>query len=319
MVVLITGGTGFLGSALAHYLVLEQGLPGVVLFDHYPHPEAVADIADRVTIVRGDLLELSEIVAAVRRNDVDCIAHMGFAAGVPARERVLAYLRSQCLGTANVFETARLLGIRRVVNASSVAVWGDRTERPVTEDAPARPRNVYGSNKLWSEHLAEFYNTEHDMEIISLRICAVFGYGRVDRMARLAAAGLTAAPGPRPHYLTNPELVTRGVAVTMPPDDQMADFLYAPDNSMAWWLALTANRTDHRLFNLRGDQRPAGDMTRYLRRLVPAADIIVADEPVDLDQIMDNTRIVTELGFTPRYTLETAIEDYIAKIEAAQA
>jgi nucleoside-diphosphate-sugar epimerase len=319
MVVMITGGTGFLGSSLARYVVLEQGVSNVVLFDRHPSPEAVRDIGDRVTIVRGDVCEPAELESAVRAHGVDRIAHMGFAAGVPAPQQVPAYVQLQCLGTTNVFETARRFGITRVVNASSVAVWGDRQDGTVTEEDPVRPRNMYAAHKLWSEHLAEHYNAAYDMTIISLRIGAVFGFGRLARLARLHRAGLTAEPPSRPHFTTNPELIAAGIPVTMPPDAQIADFLYASDNAKAWWLALTATAPGPGVFNLRGEQRPVGDMTHHLRTLRPEADITVASEPLDVDQLMDNGRIVSELGFTPRFTLESALADYFEQIHQARS
>ena len=305
---MITGGTGFLGAALARYLVVERHESKVVLFDRNPRPEAVEDVADAVSVVRGDIAESSELVWAARTHRVDCIAHMASAAGVPAPGRVAAYVRHQCMGATNVFECARLLGITRVINASSVAVWGDQRQEPVAEDHPVRPRNLYGAHKLWSEHLAEHYNSAYEMEIISLRMGAVFGLGRLDRLTRLAESGLTPdLRRNRPHFMTGPELAKARIPIVMPPDDQVVDFLYNPDNAYAWWLALTIPRPAHTVFNLRGQQLPAAAMTAQLRRLLPDAHIEIATEQLDRDQLMDTSRIAAELNFVPQFSLEEAL------------
>src|SRR5262245_11689433 len=149
MRVLITGGTGFLGADLARHLVREVGLEGVVLFDQYPRPDRVAEIRDRVTIVRGDVLEPQELLAALRRHNVDRVIHLAFILGQPDPERLVPYLRVQCMGTANVFEAARLHGAARVVYASSVAAYGLKPigTPPVDEDVPPAPDTYYGISK----------------------------------------------------------------------------------------------------------------------------------------------------------------------------
>jgi nucleoside-diphosphate-sugar epimerase len=320
MTVMITGGSGFLGSALVRHLVLEQGEANVVVFDRYPHPGALDDVADSVTVLAGDVLQLSELVAAAHKYDVDTIAHMGSAVGVPEPDRIHAYVEFQYLGTTNVYETARILGMRRVVNASSSAIWTNRLDVPSREEDPPSPhQHMYAAHKLWSEQLADYYNSAYDMEILSMRPCGVFGYGRLDRNDRLRSIGLTfeqhKTGGGRPNFMANVEYAAIGKPVVMPPDDEVSDFLYVADAALAWWLALTRPRPDHSVFNLRSEQRPVGDMTRHLRKALPHADITVASEKTGLTQLMDNTRLVTELGFTARYTIESGIDDCLEQIE----
>ena len=69
--------------------------------------------------------------------------------------------------------------------------------------------------------------------------------------------------------------------------------------------------------HLRAEQRPIGDYTAELRRLLPDARIEVGEAPVHVGQLMDNTRIREELGFEPRYTIETGLADYIERIRSA--
>jgi UDP-glucose 4-epimerase len=316
---MITGGTGFLGATLARHLVHEEGHTNVVLFDNNPRPDNVADIVGSVSIVKGDAAEGPNLIAAGRSHGVEAIAHLGSAAGLPAPGQAPEYVRRQCLGTANVFESARVLGIKRVVNASSVSVWGDLRDEPVSEDDPASPRNLYGSHKLWSEHLADHYNHTFDMEILSLRMSAVFGYGRLKRLDRLSRSGFTSDQrGRRPHFTTGPELAVNGTPIVMPPDHQVVDFLYDRDNAYAWSLALTAPDPRHRVYNLRAEQRRAGDMADLLSRLMPEAQIDRSAEPIDRDQLMDSRRIRDDLGFAPRFPLERAMDDYLARIEAGR-
>ena len=76
MSIMITGGTGFLGSYLARHLLEEKGEPDLVLFEKYPNLSRVDDIRDRVTIVQGDVLEPLEVLSTMQRHDVDRVVHL---------------------------------------------------------------------------------------------------------------------------------------------------------------------------------------------------------------------------------------------------
>ena len=140
MATMITGGTGFLGSYLARHLVQEKGDTDLVLYDMYPTMSRVADIQDRVTIVQGDVLEPQELLAAMQRHDVDRVVHLAFILGGSGNHKEVPYLRVQCMGTANVFEACRIHGVKRVVYASSVAVYGGNPKRRASQPYPLDER-----------------------------------------------------------------------------------------------------------------------------------------------------------------------------------
>jgi UDP-glucose 4-epimerase len=313
MGIMVTGGTGNIGSALVRYLVLEQGLEGTVVFDRYVNTSRIEDVLDRVTVVQGDVLDAHDLHRAIRRYDVERIVHLAFLMGTgnPNADTAVPYLRTLTEGTANVFEAARVNGIKRVAFASSAAVFGNPGDHgkarhvQAVEDDPKRPRHTYGWSKLWGEGVAEWFNDTHAMEILSLRICHTFGNGGPNS----PAAGLSTRP--QPAWTMAPELFEAGLPVRVPPEDRVIDVLYIKDTAQAFHLAATAPLPEHRAFNLRAEQRPVGDFTRHLRQLYPDAEIDVAgpEFPGEL-QLMDNTRLVEELGFQPRYTLESALDEY---------
>jgi len=316
LAIMITGGTGFLGSYIARYFVREQGREDVVIFDRGPDPDRIADIADRVTVVQGDVHEPTDLIGAMQAHDVDSIVHMAFIAGVEEPGRALPYLRFQTMATATVFDCARLLGVKRVVNASSHAVYTHRDDgKPVTEDEPLRPSGgLYGACKVWTEHVADNYNQRYGMEIISLRLQSAYGIGRVDRAKTWTGGLLNTAGWKQPNYRANAELAVLGHPVVMPPDEQMDDFLHAFDTAQAVSLAASAPMPEHAVFNVSNEHRPIGDYTRILRTLLPEADISVSDKVRTSLTLLDNTRIRQELGFAPQYTLEKGLEEYVADV-----
>lgn len=312
MSIMITGGTGFLGSYLARHLVLEKGVRSLVLFDRFPALDRIEEVKNEVNLVKGDVLEPQELLETISKYKVERIVHFAFLPGDPEKGKAVPYLRTQCMGTANVFEAARISGIKRVCNASSMSVYGGRAlDRPLTEEDPPTPRRPYGICKLWTEGVADIYNQTYGMEVISMRVSASLGLGRLRRAS--LASGLM-PPDDNPHFMAYPELAALGHPVTMPPDEEMTDFIYAADGAEAWWLALNVQKPKHFVFNMRSEQRPVGDLTRHMRRLLPDANISVSQGPPRQTVVMDNTRLVTELGFKPRYTLETGLEDYINRV-----
>src|SRR6266851_6932168 len=155
MAIMITGGTGFLGSYLTRHLIREKGISGkdLVLFDRYPSRERIGDVLDQVNLVTGDITEPIELAAAVKQYNVDQIYHLAAILGDPAPGQVVSYMKVMCDGTLNVFETARVMGVKRVVYASSVAVYGRASFRgkksgdELDEDDPPSPGTFYGMCK----------------------------------------------------------------------------------------------------------------------------------------------------------------------------
>ncbi len=156
MAIMITGGTGFIGAHLARRLVGVGET--VVLFDMQPDLRAVRDLAEQVAIVRGDATALQDLLHAVKQHRVDRLVHLAYIVGLENERNPPRALQINCVGTNNVFEVARLEGLRRVVWASSVAVYGPRAyygKETLDEYDPPNPTRVYGACKLFNEHLAE--------------------------------------------------------------------------------------------------------------------------------------------------------------------
>ena len=315
MSIMITGGTGFLGSYLARYLVKEQGLSDLVILDKNANAERIQDIQDQVVVVQADVQEPLEVLGAMQKHNVDRVIHMAFIAGSEEPGKALPYLRFQCMATATVYDCARLHGIKRVVNASSHGVYGAAIDaRLLDEDAPLRPGpSLYGACKVWTENVAENYNLKYDMEIISLRLQSAYGIGRVDRGRKWAGGMLASTMWKQPNYRANAELAVLGHPVTMPPSEMLDDFIHAEDTAQACWLAATVDKPRHSVFNVSNEHRPVGDYTRILRDLVPDAVVQVA-ETSRLPALLDNTRIRAELGFSPKYSLETGLTAYVNQV-----
>jgi nucleoside-diphosphate-sugar epimerase len=174
MQVLVTGGAGFIGSALARALI-DQGR-SVRVFDNF-----LTGFEENVPLgaelVIGDLRDSDAVREACR--GVEVVFHQGAVRSVP-RSVDDPLLTEQCnvIGTLNVLMGAEGAGVRRVVYASSSSVYGDREEEIESEDMTPNPLSPYAVSKLAGEHYCRAWTQLKGLSTVSLRYFNVFGPGQ---------------------------------------------------------------------------------------------------------------------------------------------
>lgn len=174
---LITGGTGFLGAEVARVL-LSQGETDVTLFDLDPSTDRLADIADGVSVVRGDLGEASDIDAAVAGSRPDAIYHLGGMLSAPSEADHAAAFRANAVGTFNVLEAARAHGVSQVLYSSTINTYGhDLPDDRVDDYTLQRPAMFYGTTKLFGEHMGRFYRRRFGIDFRGIRYPSIVGPG----------------------------------------------------------------------------------------------------------------------------------------------
>ncbi len=179
--ILVTGGAGFIGSHTVDRLVAE-GCRVVVLDDF--SSGTLANLAGwtadpRVEIVTANLVDglfapLAEVTQ--RRGPIDRIIHLAAQVAVGRSiQNPLEDIRSNYTGTVQVLEYARCCGVKKVVFASSAAVYGDTVELPVRETAVCKPVSPYGINKLGAEAFLYYYSAIQGVPTTALRFFNVYG------------------------------------------------------------------------------------------------------------------------------------------------
>jgi UDP-glucose 4-epimerase len=301
--ILITGGTGFLGTVLTE-LLIQRCSEDIVLFDLNPIPRAVVtEHGGRVKVVRGDFSEPSEVSAVLAKNDVSDIFHLGYFT-TDSETFPVAATRINCAGTAALFSLAITAGVRRVVWASSAAVYGTGTSSShpefVTEDAPTRPNTFYGACKLHNEHVAEVYAANSGFDHVGLRLCAVFGAGRSSRR------GVR-----RDFYGSLIDNPADGLELVGPPKDDVFTFAYVKDVASAFYAAYAADSPPRRIYNVGGDPVTSGRAVALSREHFPDATFSFADKSTRHLTYVDGTAVRNELDVEPQYDLPAAMKDYI--------
>jgi nucleoside-diphosphate-sugar epimerase len=176
---LVTGGAGFIGSHITGAL-LEQGA-SVRVLDNFSSGKrenllAVTNEknAGSLEVLEGDLRSDADVVEAVR--DVDVVFHEAAFVSVPVSiENPQECYEVNVHGTCRLLEAARQAGVRRVVLASSAAVYGDSGALPLSETNLPRPLSPYAASKSANELYAAMYTQAFGLHVTSLRYFNVYG------------------------------------------------------------------------------------------------------------------------------------------------
>jgi len=299
---LVTGGAGFIGSHLVRELA-DQG-KRVIVYDFAADVSYIADCLDRVTYVYGDVADMPHLAGVMADYKVDVVIHLAYMLVPDSNERMGWAIQTNCAGFQNVLEAARILNVRRVVWASTQAVYGRADAYPpgpVSEDVHVNPILVYGACKLFNEHVARFYRREHGLDNMGFRKTVAFGLGK-SRMRDYSIA----------HLLVENAILGR--PVEMPPVDYKANWLYVKDIVRAYLLAAQAPAHEHTIYNVGGFVHRCSEAIDILKELLPEVtvkkqDAYMLSHPIEVSE-QTQSRALEEFGYEPVYTLSDAVMDY---------
>ena len=317
MGVLITGGMGVLGSMVTEELV-SRGERVVLYARHFDRSLLAPDVLGAVEFVRGDVLDLPNVVHAIRRHRTDRILHMAALLIGECQENPYLGFRVNAGGAVNVYEAARMTDVGRVVYTSSKSVYGavappygHPTYAPLPEEGPKNPVRVYDVTKLAGEQMGLNYATTFGLDLVILRFASTFGPGKLVRHgpvswhSRLVENAMAGSPGRLPQG-----------------GDQPDDMIYHRDIAHAIVLACYATGLEHRIFNIgRGEASTMRQFAHAIGRVIPGAVLEVGPgldyygSGIPYYSVYDITRARTELGFQSRFDLEAGVRDYITTME----
>ena len=258
MTVMVTGGNGLIGSRIIR--MLQERGEQTLAFDLAP-PRANLPLHRHLAetpFYRGDITQLPHLLEAVNQHDVDRIIHMAALLPPDTEDRPHFGMHVNIQGTNNVFEAARWANIKRVVYASSIAVYGVQEtfgERPLTEDDLTAPINVYGMTKAVNDFSASKYRERYGLDLRGIRIGTVFGHGRTTGMTGMIGGLMVSLPA-------------LGLPVAMPFNpNEASPMIHAEDAAEIFVQVALADGLNHSVYLTGGHLATIGDMSDMVRRL----------------------------------------------------
>ncbi|HEY0121813.1 MAG TPA: NAD(P)-dependent oxidoreductase [Rhizobium sp.] len=319
MSIVITGGTGFVGLALAE--ALHAAGREVVLFGRDPMPEAFAGILGRPPFHRGDITDGKALEAFFAAMEPKAVVHL--AAVTPDRTAEMADPSSVIAinigGTTNLMRAlSRLKRRPKVLLASSVAVYGETPPPSATyreDEAVPVPQSLYGITKLAAEDAARRLARLYEVDLTIVRLGPVYGPWEY-------RTGLRPLLSPHAQVV---DLWRRGEHVVLP-RRLTGDWLYSRDAGRGLAALLLADRLPDGLYNLGGgSMTDVADWCEQLETAPWAQEWRIAGETETPNVIfglakdraaLDIARIGRHVGFHPRFSGRTAAEDYLSWLAA---
>ena len=306
--VLVTGCTGFLGSWLTAELVARGAdVVGLVRDGVWRSPFYLDGVADRVTVVRGSVEDLSAVERAVNEYEVDTVFHLAAQAIVGAANRnPLSTFEANIKGTWVVLDACRRSPkVTRIVAASSDKAYGEHLHLPYREDLPLQGRHPYDVSKSCSDLIAAAYHTTYCTPVCITRCGNLFGPGDLNFNRIIPGTVRAALQGQRP--------------VIRSDGSPIRDYVYVKDVVGAY--LLLAERMEDpalhgRAFNI-GTGEPVSvlDLTR---RVLAAADRPDLEPDVRntasgeiLRQYLSSDLAREKLGWAPGGTLDGRLRETV--------
>ena len=308
----VTGGAGFIGSAIVRGL-LREGARQVVVLDNLltGHQENLDEVRDAIEFERADIRRYEEIAPILRGADV--VFHEAAIPSVPRSidEPALSH-EVNIDGTFNVLRAAAAGGVRRLVYAASSSAYGDSAVLPKVENMLPRPKSPYALQKLTGEYYAQIFAATFGVETVSLRYFNVYG-PRQDPSSQYSGVLSVFIKA----------VVERRSPAIFGDGEQSRDFTYVEDVVDLNLKAARASGVSGRLYNGgNGGRITLNQAWRLLQMFegvtIPA--IYGPPRPGDVrDSQADTTAAVAELGHAPRFSFEEGLRLTLAWYKARRA
>ena len=300
MRVLVTGGSGFIGSNIVRRL-LELGHEPVVLDDL--SSGFAENLVPGVPFFEADVRDAGAVAAALE--DCDVVLHLAASVGnARSIDDPVKDSQINVIGTLNVLESARRQGLRRIVFSSSAGIFGELKTLPIDEDHPQDPDSPYGASKLAAEKMCLVYNKLYGMHNVCLRYFNVYGVNQ-----RYDAYGNVI-----PIFA---DRILRGVPMTIFGDgEQTRDFVNARDVAAANIAAATAGDDVDGPFNVGSGTRVTINDLAALMQRAAGREVGLEYAPPRKGDVRDSLAATAAaqaaFGFAPGVGLDEGLQEYLS-------
>lgn len=305
MKVLVTGGAGFIGSHLIPKL--NEAKHEVYVIDDLSTGKLNNIDEKEVSFQQMDISNSHELKLYFKNKKFDWVVHL---AAVSSTELVYEnpekHVKTNIGATLQLMKLSSQEGVKRFINASSMAVYGDPLEAKVTEEMPANAKSLYALGKLMTEIYSKLDDFEN-MEIINTRFFNVYGPGQDLSNTKQGIVSIFA------HYVFyNQPIITKGSR------DRYRDIVFIEDVINALLTLLNAKSVEHKIYNVCSGQKTT--IKELQDKLVEAFGRNPSNYPIEIlsgtpsDQFGiygDFSRLNSEFGWSPKVFLDEGIKETV--------
>ncbi len=286
---LVTGAAGCIGVWVLRNLVREGTRVAVLDLDQHRHRLPLVlneDEIARIRFIQGDVSDYPAVESAIQLSGATRIIHLAALQLPFCKADPVAGARVNVVGTVNIFEAAKRLGIKTVVYASSTAVYGTSEEypqEPLPNDAALKPRSHYGFYKQANEGNAWVYYQDEGVSSIGLRPYVVYGAGRDQGMTSTPTKAILAAAAGKPYHISFGGRYC---------------FQYGDDTAKAFIQSARAEFSGAGVFNIGGKSVSTAEIIQAIEKAEPSARgrITFVDKPLPFPEEVDNKALVDAIG-----------------------
>lgn len=296
--VLVTGGTGFIGSNFVHYLLKKHPDTEVTVLDKLTYAgrkENLQDVLSKIRFIKGDIAKKEDVTKAAK----DCDYIVNFAAETHVDRSIVeagTFVLTDVLGTYNLLETARKLDISKFEQISTDEVYGHIKEGSFREEDKLNPRNPYSASKAGAELLCRSYFETYGLPVVVTR--SSNNYGPYQHPEKLIPKTIIYA-------LENKPIPVYGTG------ENIRDWLYVEDNCEAID-AILHKGTEGEAYNIGAQQEMKNiDVVKIILKLSNRPEKLISfvkDRPGhDVRYSLDIEKI-RKLGWKPKIKFNDGIK-----------
>jgi len=297
--VLVTGGAGFIGSALVRELVKREA--NVIVYDNflYGNGPNLLELVDQIKIVGGDILSW-KLYETIKKYDVKYVFHLAAEPYIPhCYDNPEKFFEVNVRGTMNVLMVCKTFNVERVINFSTSEVYGTAQYTPIDEEHPTIPHSTYAVSKLAADRLCFVFRHEHGIPVIILRPFNCYG------------------PRETQPYVI-PEIISQlsqGNMVKLGNIKARRDFTYVEDTVKGAIAVMESDIPLGEVINLGSNKSySVEELARLLGKIFgyDLIDIVIEKSrlrPLDVDLLQcDNSKIKKYTNWTPKVGIEDGLE-----------
>ncbi len=288
---MVTGAGGCIGSWVLA-LLARAGVPACALDlsedERRPRLLMSEDELKKVQWRTGDISDSAAVVRILEAARPSAIIHLA-ALQVPfCKADPIAGAKVNVVGTVNIFEAARRLGIKRLAYASSIAAYG------AMDEGHGAMHTLYGAYKYCDEQIAKVYSEDWGIHSVGIRPGVVYGVGRDQGLTSKTTFAILAAAAGKPYEV---------------PFSGGVSWLYAGEVASAFVHAVSRERAGAPVFDMNGVYAPVEEGLRILKQLAPSAAVTSSGQPLAFPMHLPDEPLRSYLGDYGRIPLAEGIRE----------